>query len=117
MKLPFRQLDIGERLEQTIHLSIVEIGALTFLEDLYWRTGELPPKAALEATFTARGGDLKVLAKILKTYFPKRRAPHLDEQRARAIAKSEVNRANGKKGGRPPKAQPEAAPEDASVEF
>lgn len=112
MKLPFRQLDIGERIERTLHLSIAEIGTLTFLEDLYWRTGELPPKSTLETTYVARGGDPAVLAKVLKTYFPKRKAPHLDQDRAKAIAKIETNRVNGRKGGRPSTLKPEAAEAD-----
>ncbi|MDO3559581.1 hypothetical protein [Ralstonia pseudosolanacearum] len=46
-KLHSRYLNVGEWIERTLPLSIAEIGTLDFLENLYWRLGKLPPKAAL----------------------------------------------------------------------
>lgn len=108
MKLPFRQLDVGEWFERTLLLSGEELGALVFLESLYWRNGELPSEEDLEAHRMARRVDPKVWAKVIKQYFPDGRAEHLDEEREKAIAKSETNRTNGGKGGRPRKANTEA---------
>lgn len=104
MKLPFRQLDVGEWFERTLLLSGEEMGALIFLENLYWRNGELPPGDDLEAHRMARRIDPKVWAKVLKLYFPDGRAAHLDEEREKAITKSKASTTNGAKGGRPRKA-------------
>ncbi|MBU9210089.1 hypothetical protein [Burkholderia multivorans] len=108
MKLPFRQLDVGEWFERTLLLNGEEMGVLIFLENLYWRTGELPSGDDLEAHRVARNVTPQVWAKILRLYFPDGRAAHLDHERERAIAKSESGKANGAKGGRPRKASPES---------
>ncbi|MDO3577738.1 hypothetical protein, partial [Ralstonia pseudosolanacearum] len=59
-----------------------------------------PPKAELETAYLARGGDLETLAKITKRYFPRGKSAHLDQERAKAITKSERNTANGALGGK-----------------
>lgn len=96
-KLPFRQLDVGEWFERTSILSITEIGVLTYLENCYWRTGELPPLDSLKKAMAMRQGDQQVLGEILTQYFPDGRCPHMDAQRADALSKSKVRSENATK--------------------
>ncbi|MBR8303388.1 hypothetical protein KDW49_22025 [Burkholderia dolosa] len=97
MKLPFQQVDVGEWFERTAHLSIMEIGILNYLENTYWRTGELPPREAIEKAVRMREGDPAVLDSILAYYFPDGRSPHLDQQRQAAINLSNRRSINAKK--------------------
>ncbi|MDO3576651.1 DUF1376 domain-containing protein [Ralstonia pseudosolanacearum] len=116
MKLPFRQLDVGEWFERTLLLNGEEMGALMFLESLYWRNGELPSEDHLEAHRVARNIAPEVWTKILRLYFPAGCAVHLDQEREKAIAKSKTSSANGGKGGRPRKVKPEDATEEPGEE-
>ncbi|NUU69506.1 DUF1376 domain-containing protein [Ralstonia solanacearum] len=97
MKLPFQQVDVGEWFERTAHLSIMEIGILSYLENSYWRTGELPPREAIERAIRMRDGDHAVLDSILTHYFPDGRSPHLDAQRAAAIDLSQRRSSNARR--------------------
>jgi uncharacterized protein YdaU (DUF1376 family) len=97
MKLPFQQVDVGEWVERTAHLSIMEIGILSYLENSYWRTGELPPRETIEKAVKMRDGDLTVLDSILTLFFPDGRSTHLDAQRATAIELSQRRSSNAKR--------------------
>lgn len=108
MKLPFRQLDVGEWFERTLLLNGEEMGALILLESLYWRNGELPSVEDLEAHRAARKVNPEVWSKVLRLYFPDGRAVHLDDEREKAITKSKASSTNGGKGGRPRKANEKA---------
>ncbi|QNT25569.1 DUF1376 domain-containing protein [Ralstonia solanacearum] len=97
MKLPFQQVDVGEWFERTAHLSIMEIGILSYLENSYWRTGELPPREAIERAIRMRDGDPAVLDSILAQYFPDGRSSYLDAQRTTAIDLSQRRSSNAKR--------------------
>lgn len=105
MKLPFRQLDVGEWFESTLLLSGEEMGALILLEGLYWRNGKLPSEADLESHRRIRNINPEVWSKTLGLYFADGRAAHLDGERERAITKSKASSVNGGKGGRPRKVE------------
>lgn len=99
MKLFWMKFEVGEYLSKTSHLSTVEHGAYLLLLLHYWMNGGLPNDE--ESIFRITRMEAKQWKKsrgALKTLFDEDwRHAELDEKRAQAIEKSQVNSANARR--------------------
>src|SRR5690554_2708956 len=109
---------IGDYITATAHLTMIEDGAYRRLLDLYYSTEkELPrDRKALYRLARARTPDEQEAVDIvLEEFFHDADDgwfhSRCDEEIAKAQVAAERARANGRKGGRPPKAKPSDNPE------
>lgn len=110
---------IGDYITATAHLSMVEDGAYRRLLDLYYSSEKQLPldRKALYRLVRARSPEEQEAVDIVtEEFFIETGAgwfhARCDEEIEKARVISEKARANGKKGGRPPKQQPKNNPEE-----
>ncbi len=110
---------IGDYLTATAHLTWVEDCAYRRLLDLYYSREQAIPADLAQASRLCRAvskDERKAVEIVLAEFFTLTDAgwthSRCEQEIVKAADASERARANGKKGGRPPKAQPTANPEE-----
>ena len=100
---------IGDWLQDTVHLSMIEDGAYSRLADQYYSKERPLPLDRSECYKLARArskADRDAVDKILVEFFDETpdgyRHTRCDDEIAAYLVKAERNRLNGHKGGRPP---------------
>lgn len=114
----------GDYARDTVHLSMVEDGAYNRLMDFYYST-EKPLPADRKAVYRiARATDKaeqKAVDSVLAEFFHGTadgfRHKRIDAEIEKAKPKTDANRENGKKGGRPRKTQPTDNPQENPMGF
>ncbi|TEA78659.1 YdaU family protein [Allopusillimonas ginsengisoli] len=110
---------IGDYITATAHLTMVEDGAYRRLLDLYY-SSEKPLPAERKAVYRLARARAKeeqqAIDVVLDEFFEQTDSgwthSRCDEEIEKARVIAEKARANGKKGGRPPKQKPEQNPEE-----
>ena len=110
---------IGDYITATAHLTMVEDGAYRRLLDLYYSTEKALPsdrKALYRLSRARTKEEQSAIDIVLEEFFLDTEEgwfhSRCDEEIEKARVLAERARANGKKGGRPPKAKPSHNPEE-----
>lgn len=110
---------IGDYLTATAHLTWVEDCAYRRLLDLYYSREQAIPADLVQASRLCRAAtkeERKAVETVLAEFFTLTAAgwthSRCEQELVKAADAAERARANGKKGGRPPKAQPTTNPEE-----
>lgn len=110
---------IGDYLTATAHLTWVEDCAYRRLLDLYYSREQAIPADLVQASRLCRAAtkeERKAVETVLAEFFTLTDAgwthSRCEQEIVKAADAAERARANGKKGGRPPKAQPKTNPEE-----
>jgi len=99
---------IGDYAKKAGHLSVLEHGVYTLLLDAYYDTEQAPTKQeAIRKARVKTSEELAALDAVLSDFFTEIDGrfvqSRVEEEFVKAAQQAEVNKANGKKGGRPRK--------------
>lgn len=103
---------MGDYLRDTLRLPMIQDGAYNRLIDAYYAEEKPLPLDREELYLMARATnkvERDAVDSVVRRFFQETpdgyRHKRIDEEISKAQAKAEANRANGKSGGRPPKAK------------
>ncbi len=104
----FYKRHIGDYIKDAAHLSLLEHGVYARLMDVYYtRESGIPDGQAARLIGARQPAEVKAVDAVLSEFFHKVDGIWIQNRCEREIeeasAQAEKNRANGKKGGRPPK--------------